>query len=70
MAEKEAFINLINESPETVSVINESLKESLFGIASQVHTDGGEEFVNKLSNELFMIKWSKWKRGGWRARVN
>jgi hypothetical protein len=64
MAEKVAFINLINESLEIVYVINESLRESLLGIASQVHTDGGGEFVNKLSNELFMNKWSKWKRAG------
>jgi hypothetical protein len=26
-----------------------------FGIPAQIHTDGGKEFVNKLSNELFML---------------
>ncbi len=26
-----------------------------FGIPAQIHTDGGKEFVNKLSNELFQL---------------
>jgi hypothetical protein len=26
-----------------------------FGIPAQIHTDGGKEFVNKLSNELFTL---------------
>ncbi len=26
-----------------------------FGIPAQIHTDGGKEFVNKLSNELFSL---------------
>jgi hypothetical protein len=26
-----------------------------FGISVQIHTDGGKEFVNKLSQELFTL---------------
>jgi hypothetical protein len=26
-----------------------------FGIPAQIHTDGGKEFVNKLSNKLFAL---------------
>jgi hypothetical protein len=28
---------------------------SKFGIPAQIHTDGGKEFVNKLSAELFQL---------------
>ncbi len=31
---------------------------SKFGILAQIHTDGGKEFVNKLSVELFQLSMS------------
>jgi len=42
-----------NKEAETVAkdIFNEWFCK--FGIPGQIHTDGGKEFVNKLSNELF-----------------
>jgi Integrase core domain len=44
-----------NKEAETVTkaIFNEWFCK--FGIPAQIHTDGGKEFVNKLSNELFQL---------------
>jgi len=44
-----------NKEAETVAkaIFNEWFCK--FGIPAQIHTDGGKEFVNKLSNELFQL---------------
>jgi hypothetical protein len=44
-----------NKEAETVAqaIFNEWFCK--FGIPAQIHTDGGKEFVNKLSNELFTL---------------
>ncbi len=44
-----------NKEAETVAkaIFNEWFCK--FGILAQIHTDGGKEFVNKLSNELFQL---------------
>jgi len=44
-----------NKDAETVNraIFNHWLCK--FGIPAQIHTDGGKEFVNKLSTELFEL---------------
>jgi hypothetical protein len=44
-----------NKEPETVAKAIFSKWFCKFGIPAQIHTDGGKEFVNKLSNELFTL---------------
>jgi hypothetical protein len=44
-----------NKEAETVAKAIFSEWFCKFGIPSQIHTDGGKEFVNKLSNELFTL---------------
>ncbi len=53
---KYALVTAIeNKEAETVAkaIFNEWFCK--FGIPAQIHTDGGKEFVNKLSNELFTL---------------
>ncbi len=45
-----------NKEAETVAKTIFSEWFCKFGIPVQIHTDGGKEFVNKLSNELFTLK--------------
>jgi len=42
-----------NKEAETVAKAIFSEWFCKFGIPAQIHTDGGKEFVNKLSRELF-----------------
>jgi len=46
---------IANKEAETV--VDAILKDwfTKFGIPAQIHTDGGKEFVNKLSAELFQL---------------
>jgi hypothetical protein len=44
-----------NKEAETVAKAIFSEWFCKFGIPAQIHTDGGKEFVNKLSNELFTL---------------
>ncbi len=44
-----------NKEAETVAKAIFSEWFCKFGIPAQIHTDGGKEFVNKLSNELFSL---------------
>ncbi len=44
-----------NKEVETVAKAIFSEWFCKFGIPAQIHTDGGKEFVNKLSNELFTL---------------
>jgi len=44
-----------NKEAETVAKAIFSECFCKFGIPVQIHTDGGKEFVNKLSNELFTL---------------
>jgi len=46
---------ITNKDAKTVVDIIYKEWFSKFGIPAQIHTDGGKEFVNKLSAELFQL---------------
>jgi hypothetical protein len=53
---KYALVKAIeNKEPETVAKAIFSEWFCKFGIPAQIHTNGGNEFVNKLSRELFTL---------------
>ncbi len=53
---KNALITAV-ENKEAETVAKAIFKKCIckFGIPAQIHTDGGKEFVNKHSNELFTL---------------
>jgi len=46
---------IANKDSETVADAIYREWFSKFGILAQIHTDGGKEFINKLSAELFQL---------------
>jgi len=46
---------IANKEAETVADAIYKDWFAKFGILAQIHTDGGKEFVNKLSVELFQL---------------